>query len=279
MYLATGGALAVPLPRSGLGLYLGTSQQRLAKSFPPNVAGLGDAMTDYLAQQAKTKQTISTAGAYGGSLATAAVGTIAAHLAATGGSVIGLSAGALSAAVPFIGPAIMGATLLIQHLIANSGCGITCIETSQWANEAEPALAKNLDGYFSLPTPRTQTQKALALANFDSIWGQLVSMCSDPSTGDAGKRCISDRQAGACKWKQTASNTVPGSPAVGQCWNWFAGYRDPIANDPVVPDPVPDTSAGGGDGSTLYIPGSAGGGSNLLPLLLVGGLIAAAVAL
>lgn len=28
------------------------------------------------------------------------------------------------------------------------------------------------------------------------------------------------------------------------CWNWFIGYYDPIANDPtVVPDPVPGAAA------------------------------------
>ena len=37
-------------------------------------------------------------------------------------------------------------------------------------------------------------------------------------------------------WKQTASGAAsyPGVPAEGACWNWFSGYRDPIANDPGV---------------------------------------------
>jgi len=77
------------------------------------------------------------------------------------------------------------------------------------------------------------------LANFDAIWATLVNMCGNPSTGNAGKRCISDRQSGACTWKATADSPWPGGPAAGQCWNWFNAYRDPISQDPnVVPDSV-----------------------------------------
>ena len=35
--------------------------------------------------------------------------------------------------------------------------------------------------------------------------------------------CIADRQRGGCHYQSN-----------GQCWNWFIGYRDPIANDPQV---------------------------------------------
>jgi hypothetical protein len=69
-------------------------------------------------------------------------------------------------------------------------------------------------------------------------------MCSDPSTGNAGKRCISDRQAGSCAYHQTADKVPPwGTPAAGECWNWDSGYRRPIAEDPnVVDDSVLSTS-------------------------------------
>jgi hypothetical protein len=204
--------------------------------------------------------------------ATAAVGSIAASIGATG-SIMGITGATLSAAVPFIGPALMGATLLVQYLVANSGCGPTCVETSQWANQAAAALQQVMDGYFALPSPRTVTQKALAIANFQTIWGQLQKACGQPGTGNAGVRCISDRQAGACTWKQKYAPVYPGQPQIGECWNWFSGYLAPIQADPVVPDPVPSSeAAASGFLSSLTSPGTAGG-SSILPLAIVAGLV------
>ena len=181
----------------------------------------------------------------GGSLAapviSGAAAVAAAHSLAAGGT--GLILGMAPAlAIPVIGAAIAGVTILATVLIKNSGCGQTCIETSQWANQAEPILRQNIEAYFATPTPRSQSQQNAALANFDAVWARLVEMCSQPSTGNAGKRCISDRQAGACTWKQSTawvSLNIPGEPQPGECWNWFSGYRSPIENDPnVVPDSV-----------------------------------------
>lgn len=162
----------------------------------------------------------------GGSLGAAGATAVLGHIAATGGSVLGLGGAALSAAIPIVGAAIAGVTMAVQYLVANSGCGQTCIETSGWANQAEPQLQKNLAAYLSLPVPRPKSAQVLALANFDTIWARLQELCGQPGTGDAGVRCISDRQAGACKWRD----------AQGVCFNWFSGYRDPIANDSGVYD-------------------------------------------
>lgn len=150
------------------------------------------------------------------------------------GTALGIST---ALAVPVIGAAVAGVGLLIAHLIANSGCGPTCIQTSAWANQAEPLLKKNADAYFAT-SPRYQSTKDAALASFDAIWNQLQNLCSQPNVGNAGKRCIEDRQAGACKWKATADSPWPGGPKQGECWNWFNAYRDVIANDPVAPDSV-----------------------------------------
>lgn len=211
----------------------------------------------------------------GGSLAApvitgAAAASASASLAAGGtGLILGM---APALAVPVIGAAIVGVTILVTALIKNSGCGQTCIETSQWANQAAALLDQNIATYFALPAPRSESQRNAALANFDAIWARLVEMCSDASTGNAGKRCISDRQAGACVWKQTADAVPPwGTPRVGECWNWHNGYRDPIANDA---DVVPDSSllsTGAADlvasaGSAL----SAGGWGGIALLALVG---------
>lgn len=215
----------------------------VATSGPYGLSGFGDA-----AQAAQTVQ-------LGGSIA---AGTASAILGAltTGGATTIL--GITSAAVPVIGAALMGATLLVSYLVKNSGCGITCVETSEWANKAAAALQQNLDAYKSLPAPRTQAQQAVALANFDVIWQQLQQACGQPGTGNAGVRCITDRQRGACTWKNN-----------GQCWDWFIGYRDPIANDTVVPDPPVATSVSGSIDSLFSAAGASG---SLLPLLLIGGL-------
>jgi hypothetical protein len=228
--------------------------------------GLGDAQT------AQTVQQI-------GSLATPAVtGIIAAHAAsvaaATGApaSILGMS---LGVAVPIIGSALVGVTMLAGWLIRNSGCGQTCVITSQWANQAEDMLKQNISAYFALPAPRSTAAQAVALANFDAVWKTLQQQCGQPQMGNAGVRCISDRQSGACKWKQTADSPLlayPGEPQPGECWNWFSGYRDPIAHDAAVSD---TTSA---SGLVASLTGSSGG-TNLLPLVLIGGLVALGVSL
>lgn len=155
---------------------------------------------------------------------------------ATGG--LAPIAAALGVSVPVLG-AIVGAGILAAgyaiNAIMNSGCGQTCIVSTQFANEANQALQQNIEAYFSLPTPRPQSSQTAALANFDALWNwlQQPQQCGNPQLGDAGKRCITDRQAGACTWTQPASSVPPwGTPAAGACWNWFNGYRDPIANDP-----------------------------------------------
>lgn len=202
----------------------------------------------------------------------------ATQLVSAGGALLGagaavaapalLSAGLISAAaVPFIGPAIAGVTLAIGLLVKNSGCGQTCVITSQWANQAEPLLAQNIREYFKVPAPRAQSLQKTALDNFDRIWDTLVKQCSQPGTGNAGVRCISDRQANACTWHQTSDSPLlqyPGEPQPGECWNWWSGYRDPIANDP---DVVPDgalLAASASDVTSTVASDLSGGGSNLL---------------
>ena len=167
------------------------------------------------------------------------------------------------AAIPFVGPIIAGVAILATVLIKNSGCGKTCIQTSQWANEAAELLQQNLDAYRSLPVPRSRANQALALQTFDQVWARLSEMCSDPQWGDAGRRCISDRQRGACTWKDA-----------GECWDWFKGYRDPIANDSNVVDDSLSASSVSGALDSVF---GGAGGLNLVPILIIGGLVLLAV--
>lgn len=208
-----------------------------------------------------------------------ALGTAGVSTAVAGVAAAGLIS---SAAVPFIGPAIAAVSLVVLELVKNSGCGQTCIETSSWANQAAAVLGNNIAAYFAQPTPRSESSQTLALQNFDSVWAKLVEMCSDPSTGNAGKRCISDRQAGSCKWTQPAA-AVPvwGTPAAGACWNWFNGYRDPIANDSeVVPDaelPAATSTAAAATSAAGSLLTSVGVSSSYaVPLLIVAAVVAVA---
>jgi len=86
------------------------------------------------------------------------------------------------------------------------------VAATKIVDQLEAALKQNLAEYRS--SPRTIVDQQAALANFDSAWAWLTSSegCGNPELGEPGRRCISDRQRG------------------GQ-WDWFAYYRDPIAQD------------------------------------------------
>lgn len=195
------------------------------------------------------------------------VGTPIAQAAATVAlthTAIGATVAAMlgTAAIPIVGAVIAGISLGIEAIL-HSGCGQTCIITSQWANQAEPYLQKNIAAYFQIAPPRPRSVQQVAVANFDAIWNTLVQQCSQPGLGGAGQNCINDRKSGACKWK-AIGQPYPGTPAPGACWNWFNGYRDPIANDTQVYDDsiqsaaagVTSAAASGGFDPTLLLIGA-----------------------
>ena len=159
--------------------------------------------------------------------------------------------GTIGSAIPVAGPFIQaaaGIAISIESMF--QGCGQTCVQASNIANQVGDLLQQNLDNYLALPIHYASLQAA-ALKVFDGAWAQLVQACNNPALAAAGQRCISDRQRGACTWKNKAGGWVqdssgkwsyvpPGAKDSGSdCWNWFIGLRDPIANDPtVVPDPA-----------------------------------------
>ncbi len=135
-----------------------------------------------------------------------------------------------AAAVPVIGAAVAGVTLGLQLLFNRKAPKQKRI-TTQIVNELEPHLKNNLDAYLS--GPRTRASQAAALKNFDDAWAWLASAeaCGNQDLGNPGKACIADRSRGGK-------------------WDWFAYYRDPIANDPdVKEDAAPLTF--GGDGQSI----------------------------
>jgi len=193
----------------------------------------------------------------------AAGGVVTAAAAPAVATALGISA---SLAVPIVGAAFAGILLGVEAIL-NSGCGQTCVVTSQWANQAEPLLKQNIAQYFSIAN-RTAMDKQSALNVFDAVWAGLVQRCSQGGLGSAGQRCISDRQSGACKWHATEDSPYPGGPKQGECFNWWNAYRDPIAGD---------TQVGGGASGIFSSLSSGGGSSSSLPLLLVAGLVLVAV--
>jgi hypothetical protein len=167
-----------------------------------------------------------------------------------------LQAAAVSSAfIPVAGPFI-SAAIEIGAALTNvfSGCGVTCVQSSNFANQVGDLLTQNLQTYLSAPAPRYASVQAAFLANFDQAWNSLLQACSNPALGQAGKNCISARQQGACVYKTSPGGwqqingvwqyQYPGANGSGStCWNYFVGFRDPIANDPtVIPDPVPGAS-------------------------------------
>ena len=205
-------------------------------------------------------------------------------------------------------PIVIGVSALVSKLIANSGCGPTCIRSSEFANQAGDLMGQNMNAYVALPAPRPKSTQIVALQNFDSLWAQLVNLCTNDPTlmgTTAGRNCIQDRQAGACKWRAAPGGWVqsagggwtykPWGPAGSGsgCWNYFVGMRDPIANDPAVfddtqpapvpvlppvgvPAPVPLPGLGpvpsAGVPATA-LPGIAAPGVGLLMALVAGGLL------
>jgi hypothetical protein len=178
-----------------------------------------------------------------------------AQLASFATSTAGSIAAGILALSPATGPAApfvaIGAALTALLISQFQGCGQTCILTSDAANQVEQLLQQNLSTYMA--SGHTVSEQAAALQVFDNAWSQLEQYCGQSQFGSAGTNCIQDREAGACKWKASPGGWSNGvyipwgaSGSGNSCWNWFIGYRDPIANDPtVVPDAsVSDTVSG-----------------------------------
>lgn len=125
----------------------------------------------------------------------------------------GSISGGLQVAAPFTGPfaPLVEGLALVTSLLPQFGCGSTCTLTSDQANAVANYLQQNLNAFQS-----GQIDKTTALANFQTGWNALVTYCSNPQMGNAGKRCIEDREG--------SRNGGNGK------YDWFAYYYDPIEN-------------------------------------------------
>lgn len=193
-------------------------------------------------------------GTMAGSLSAATTITAA---ALKSGTSLASSSTWLAAAGGPIGIGVAGVTVALSYLLSRQRPARK-VATTQIVDEVEPLLQKNLADYMN--GPRTVSSQTQALANFDAGWQFVVDNCGIPEMGEPGKWCVNDRKRG------------------GQ-WDWFARYRDPIANDStVVTDPPPDitTAIDPVTGERIYqeSPGSL---SNMMPLILALGMAAVAL--
>ena len=186
-------------------------------------------------------------------------GSVASLVTAGAGVTTGIlgTLSALAAGTSVAGPiglaitGLVGIGVILMKIF--SGCGQTCMEASNYANQVEStALKPNLEAYLAAPVHYASLQAA-ALNNFQTAWNALEQACGSGALAStkAGQSCISDRDQGSCAyktspggWQQDASGNwsyvYPGANGSGTaCWNWWVGYHDTIANDPtVVPDPT-----------------------------------------
>jgi hypothetical protein len=166
------------------------------------------------------------------------------------GGAIASTGGALLASARYTGPAapfvaIAGAALEIGGAITSLfGPNPNNDIASGYVNQIEADIMKpNLAAWES--ESKTSVNQVAAEQNFTSGWNMVLQLCDNPALGSAGVNCVGDRQRGGK-------------------WDWWKMYYDPIANDPnVVSNPLSSVSS-------LF-----GGGSSLLPLFLIGGLLLA----
>lgn len=163
----------------------------------------------------------------------------------------------------------IGGLIAVGSQIANMfhGCGQTCTIAAQDADKAQQLLVNNLNQYMSQPIHYKSLQLAAA-NNAQTLFNALHQACADPSLGPAGQRCISERlvKGGSAPWCPTGTGC-----------DWITVYLDPILNDPnVVPDPAASTVT---NDLNSVVNAAAVSGTNLTPLLLIGGAILLAAVL
>lgn len=147
----------------------------------------------------------------GATIATTGLGVTT---AAASAGLITLGATA-AAAIPIAG-AVIAVGVLIYSFLHNSLGLQQDAQTTAVVNQAAVLMQQNLDAW-NASTKSYSTQTA-ALAQFDSLWAQVIKFCGQVSEGSPGQRCISERQRGGK-------------------YDFFAYYRDPIANDPAAGTP------------------------------------------
>lgn len=174
-------------------------------------------------------------------------------------------------AIPVVGAAIFGITLALSAILGRKGPKQKEAATKA-VQQVEQLMRDNLNAYMA--GPRTPDTQLMAKTNFEQAWAWMTGPdgCGNPALGDAGKRCISERQRGG-NIGQTGDNPWCTDPK--GCDMWVTMY-DPIVNDPHPAEFLAAQQATGGDGSNPLAVLTSSASSGSLPLLLGGGLLIAA---
>jgi hypothetical protein len=183
------------------------------------------------------------------------------------------------APIPVAGPFLAAAGQLVA-MFGNifSGCGATCTQATQYANQAGADLQNLMAQYFSIPAPRPQSAQTAYLNAVTQIIAWLQQMCGNPALGQAGQRCILERlQRRPCP--STLNDSNIGGAQINFC-DYYSTFYDPVANDPdVVPDsslaPIGTSTASASPAISSLTSGSIFG-IPLTALLLPAGLLLAA---
>lgn len=194
-------------------------------------------------------------------IGSAVTGALSKTIATAAAPHLGMS---LAVAVPIVGAALAGTWLAVSAWMNRKGP-----KQKQWTtqvvNELEPLLQQNVQAYLN-ESPRSKAAQTYALQVFDHVWSQVVEGCSQPQMGEPGRRCISERErGGSAKWCPTGTGC-----------DWFASYRDPIANDsmPAEQEQFEQAAAAQGGSNditdTLQQPVAIGGAAVPVWLLLAG---------
>jgi len=170
-------------------------------------------------------------------------------------------------AAPFIAAAA-GLVAFFGNLF--QGCGQTCIQATNYANQAGSQLDTLMAQYFAQPVRTTSMQQAYLQA-CQQIFAWLQQMCGNPALGNAGKRCIAERLVQrACP--STLNDSNIGGGQIDFC-DYISTFIVPVENDTaVVPDSqAAGTSTGTTEGSTTATT------TDLTPLLLIAAIGIAAL--
>jgi hypothetical protein len=189
---------------------------------------------------------------------------------ATGSVLAGSIAGGLATIAPFTGPAapfLLAAAAVVAPLASLfKGCGSTCTQATEYANQFSERLEQLKKLYWAQPV-RYRVSQAQTLAYMDQAAEWLAQMCGNPALGAAGQRCISERliEGGTAPWCPTSDH---------RGCDWVTTLRNPIANDAgVVDDPQSSSSPASSTLDALGIPNAQVGQANLSDLLLPAALM------
>jgi hypothetical protein len=195
----------------------------------------------------------------------------------------GLTAGALATAGITAGIGLAAAAIALWLGRAGPRQNVA---STHIVDSAEPLLQQNLAAWQS--SNKSCANQAQALANFDSVWNAVVANCAVPALGDPGHSCLDDRLPAGVTFTFNSFHIVGNG-----MYDWFAWYREPIANDPAagnccpslpcyfpgcVSAPQPGCVPAAASSPLAFIGASSASapiaaGSFLLPLALVGLLI------